>query len=72
MERYEAGTLVLDVVNTRANRLIWRGWAQDSVEAFEDRDRMRQKVTEAVRRMMATFPRAGGDSGPPAHGGEQP
>jgi len=72
VERYEAGTLVIDVVDTRANLLIWRGWAQDSVEAFENRDRMRQKVTEAVRRMMATFPRAGSDARPPAHGGEQP
>ena len=29
---YEAGTLVLDVVDTRTNRVIWRGWARDSVE----------------------------------------
>lgn len=25
---YEAGTLVLDMVDARTNRLIWRGWAQ--------------------------------------------
>src|SRR5262245_32433590 len=27
---YEAGTLVLDVVDARTNRVVWRGWAQDS------------------------------------------
>jgi hypothetical protein len=67
---YEAGTLVLDVVDARTNRLIWRGWAQDSVEAFENRDRMAEKITEAVRRMMATFPATGDDTHTPAHGGQ--
>jgi hypothetical protein len=68
---YEAGTLVLDVVDARTNRLIWRGWAQDSVEAFEDRGRMATKIGEAVRRMMATFPRPGGDARTRVNG-EQP
>jgi len=53
---YEAGTLVLDVVDARTNRLIWRGWAQDSVREFESRDRMAETIGEAVRRMMARFP----------------
>jgi hypothetical protein len=54
---YEAGTLVLDLVDRRSNRVIWRGWAQDSVEdMLNDRDRMAQKIDEAVARMMALFP----------------
>ena len=28
----EAGTLVLDVIDARTNRLVWRGWAQHSVK----------------------------------------
>jgi len=72
VQDYEAGALLLDVVDARTNGLIWRGWAQDSVEAFENPDRMGQKVTEAVRRMMATFPRPGGDARPRAHGGAHP
>ena len=37
---YEAGTLVVDIVDTRTNRVIWRGWAQDSVEGvLDDRDK---------------------------------
>jgi hypothetical protein len=56
---YEAGTLVLDVVDTRTNRLIWRGWAQDAVEeALRDRDKMARQIDEAVARMMANFPAA--------------
>lgn len=55
---YEAGTLVLDVVDARTNQLIWRGWAQDGVAPMLDkREVMAQKIDEAVTRMMAAFPR---------------
>jgi hypothetical protein len=38
--------------------LIWRGWAQDSVEdVLDDRDRMARKIEEAVTRMLELFPR---------------
>lgn len=54
---YEAGTLVLDVVDARTNRVIWRGWARDAVEdALDDRDKMARLIDDAVTRMMATFP----------------
>jgi len=54
---YEAGTLVLDLVDARANQVIWRGWAQDSVEDLLDNgDRMARKVREAVSRMLARLP----------------
>lgn len=56
--QYEAGTLVLDIVDTRTNKVIWRGWAQDSVEdVLDNRDRMERKINEAVSRMLARFPR---------------
>ena len=56
---YEAGTLVLDIVDARTNRVIWRGWAQDSVEdMLNNQDKMAQKINEAVRRMLARFPSA--------------
>ena len=55
---YEAGTLVLDMIDTRTNRVIWRGWAQNSVEGvLDNQDRMARKIDEAVRRMLARLPR---------------
>lgn len=55
---YEAGTLVLDIVETRTNRVVWRGWAQEKVEdALNNRDRMSRQIHEAVTRMLARFPR---------------
>ena len=56
---YEAGTLVLDFVDTRTNRVIWRGWAQDTVgKMLDDRDVMERKINEAVTRMLARLPDA--------------
>ena len=54
---YEAGTLVLDFVDARTNRVIWRGWAQDSLEGvLENQDRMARQVNEAVARMLKQLP----------------
>lgn len=56
---YEAGTLVLDIVDTRTNRVIWRGWAEDSVESIlNNQDRMARQIDEAVRRMIEMLPPA--------------
>ena len=53
----EAGTLVVDVVDARTNRLVWRGWAQHSVQdLLNDRDTMERKITDAVTRMLAQLP----------------
>ena len=58
---YEAGTLVVDIVDTRTNRVIWRGWAQDSVDldsVLNNRDRMEQRINEAVTRILQRLPSA--------------
>jgi hypothetical protein len=56
--QYEAGTLVLDFVDARTNRLVWRGWAQESVDdALGNRDRMQRMINEAVTRMLARLPK---------------
>jgi hypothetical protein len=55
---YEAGTLVIDVIDARTNELIWRGWAQNSVKGMlENQDTMARRIDEAVTRMFARFPR---------------
>jgi hypothetical protein len=55
---YEAGTLVVDMVDTRTNRVVWRGWAQRSLDGVIDHpDRLEQVVERAVAKMLAEFPR---------------
>lgn len=54
---YEAGTLVIDIIDARTSRLIWRGWAQNSVhDLLDDPDRMARTIDEAVTRMMRQLP----------------
>jgi hypothetical protein len=56
---YEQGTLVIDVVDVKTNRVIWRGWAQETIEpALKNQDRMAKDIAEAVQRMLARFPRS--------------
>ena len=54
---YEAGTLVIDIVDARTNRVIWRGWAQDGIQdELADPQRMEALIEQAVARMLARFP----------------
>ena len=56
---YEAGTLVLDVIDARTNRLIWRAWAQRTVDdVLDNRDRMSRVINDAVKKMLQQFPPA--------------
>jgi hypothetical protein len=58
MFRYEAGTLVLDLMDAQTNKLVWRGWAQNRVEEMlGDRDRMEETIDQAVRQMLRRLPR---------------
>lgn len=55
---FEKGTLTLDVVDARTNRLVWRGWAQGSMEgAIDNQDWMERRIDEAVVRIVQRFPR---------------
>ena len=55
---YEQGTLVVDIVDAHSNKVVWRGWAQDSVEGvIDNQDRMERQLDEAVTRMLEQFPR---------------
>jgi hypothetical protein len=54
---YEAGTLVLDFIDPGTNKLVWRGWAQNSVkDMLRDRDKMAQTIDRAVAEMLRQLP----------------
>ena len=57
-EVYDAGTLTIDLVDARSGRLLWRGWAQGSVEGMVDEQRWFEAlVGQAVTRILKTLPR---------------
>lgn len=60
---FDEGTLIVDVAESGAKRILWRGWARTDVEGLLDDPRaMEKRITESVRRLMVSFPRlaAGG------------
>ena len=55
---YDAGTLVLDFVDTRTSKVVWRGWVQSSVAGVIDNQKwMEEKIDEAVTRILERLPR---------------
>jgi hypothetical protein len=57
-EVYDAGTLLIDLVDARTNRLVWRGWAKSSIDGvIDNQDWMEQRIDEAVARILEKLPR---------------
>jgi hypothetical protein len=54
---YEKGTLLLDVVDARTNRLLWRGWSEGSIDGMiDDQEWMEQRIDEAIGQILDKFP----------------
>ena len=54
---YDEGSLVLDIVDARTQKLVWRGWAEGSIDGVIGRqDRMEEIVDRAVARIFEKFP----------------
>jgi hypothetical protein len=61
---YEMGTLVLDFIDARTQRLIWRGWAQTKLhELLADPDRMATTIEQAVEHLLQRLPVPGTPAG---------
>lgn len=57
---YELGTLVLDIVDAKTSKVVWRGWAQDVMTGvIDNQDRLEKQVDEGVTKMMVLLPRGG-------------
>lgn len=55
--RYEAGTLVVDIIDAATNVLVWRGWAQDGPDGvLGNPARWPRRIDDSVQRMFATLP----------------
>ena len=55
---YEAGTLVIDLVDASTRRLVWRGWAEHRLEDMQDDPvEVKRRVVSGVHRIFSTLPR---------------
>ena len=54
---YDAGTLVIDVVDARTQRVVFRGWAEHRLEdMLDDPPLVHRRVKDAVHRIMERLP----------------
>jgi hypothetical protein len=55
---YDAGTLVIDLVDAHTNVLVWRGWAEGSIDGLiDDQPLFEGAIREGVARILARLPR---------------
>lgn len=55
---YDAGTLLVDLVDAKTNNVVWRGWAEGSVDGVIDNQTwLEQRVDTSVARIFERLPR---------------
>ncbi len=54
---HDEGRLVIDCVDTRLEKVVWHGYAHETL--YDDMDDVKE-VAEAVDKMLASFPARGG------------
>jgi len=55
---FQEGTLVVDVIDTQTNRLIWRGWARNTLgDTLQNQDRLATRIDHAVAALLDRLPR---------------
>jgi hypothetical protein len=55
---YDAGTLVVDLVDAGSNRVVWRGWSEGNVDGLVDNQRwLDEQLDETVTRIFEQLPR---------------
>lgn len=55
---YTQGTLILDLMDTESNQLVWRGWAVAAVDGLDSPEKIDTLIESAVRKMFVKFPDA--------------
>ena len=56
VSQYREGTLIIDVVDGRANELAWRGVVQGEMHEKRDADERQQAVDKAIKEALKDFP----------------
>jgi hypothetical protein len=55
---FDAGTILVDLVDARTHQLVWRGWAEGSIDGvIDDQAWMEKRIDEAVARILERLPR---------------
>lgn len=54
---YDEGTLLVDLVDARTKKLVWRGWAEGGFNgALENQELLEARVDDSISRIFAKLP----------------
>ena len=53
---YDAGTITLDFVDARTNKLVWRGWSKGSLDGIDNQSLIEARVDDAVAKILQKLP----------------
>ena len=55
---FDAGTIVVDLIDARTQRLVWRGWEEGSIDGVVNNQQfMEKRIDQAVARIIEQLPR---------------
>jgi hypothetical protein len=54
--QYEEGTLLLDFIDPKSKKLIWRGSAKSDLDSVSTPEKREKMIYEAVQKILANFP----------------
>ena len=53
---YREGTIVLEVVDSKSNQLVWQGAAEGALTNLDTPEEAQEQIAKAVRELLANFP----------------
>ncbi len=53
---YTRGTLIIDALNPRDNKIVWRGVARDVLKEYDTPQERRAYITKVIQNIMLEFP----------------
>jgi hypothetical protein len=54
--RYEEGSLILDFIDDKSNKMIWRGVAKAEIDNVDTPEKKEKLINEAVQEILKNFP----------------
>jgi hypothetical protein len=58
VREYDTATMVVDVIDARSRKIVWRGWAEGGMNGvLDNQEWMEAHVDRTVNKIMAAFPR---------------
>jgi len=57
IRQYQEGTLIIDIMDSHTNNLIWRGWATSAIDMHYSPDHTEVLIKKAVDKIFKKFPK---------------